>query len=123
MTEVPTIYRSSRLEMFCEKDVLRNFTKFRPATLLKKRFWHRCFPVNFAKFLRAPFFKEHFRRLLPHIETSPLIYSANQWTGFYMVETFITKELKLFFYNAFYYTQKALFILEIFKLLYFTHFP
>ena len=33
----------------------------RPATLLKKRLWHRCFPVNFAKFLRTPFFKEHLR--------------------------------------------------------------
>ena len=22
---------------------------------IKKRFWHRCFPVNFAKFLRTPF--------------------------------------------------------------------
>ena len=27
----------------------------RPATLLKKRLWHRCSPINFAKFLRAPF--------------------------------------------------------------------
>ena len=27
----------------------------RPATLLKKRLWERCFPVNFAKFLRTPF--------------------------------------------------------------------
>ena len=26
------------------------------ATLLKKRFWHRCFPVNSAKFLRTLFF-------------------------------------------------------------------
>ena len=26
---------------------------------LKKRLWHRCFPMNFAKFLRAPFFTEH----------------------------------------------------------------
>ena len=34
---------------------------FRPATLLKKRLWHRCFPVNFAKFLRTPFFTEHLR--------------------------------------------------------------
>ena len=25
----------------------------RPATLFKKRLWHRCFPVNFAKFLRT----------------------------------------------------------------------
>ena len=32
-----------------------------PATLLKKRFWHRCFPVNFAKFLRTPFVPEHLR--------------------------------------------------------------
>ena len=28
-----------------------------PATLLK-RIWHKCFPVNFAKFLRTPFFTE-----------------------------------------------------------------
>ena len=26
-----------------------------PATLLKKKLWHRCFPVNFAKFPRTPF--------------------------------------------------------------------
>ena len=26
-----------------------------PATSLKKRLWHRCFPVNFAKFLRTLF--------------------------------------------------------------------
>ena len=28
-----------------------------PATLLKKRLCHRCFPVNFAKFLRTRFLK------------------------------------------------------------------
>ena len=27
----------------------------RTATLLKQRFWHRCFQVNFLKFLRVPF--------------------------------------------------------------------
>ena len=27
----------------------------RPTTLLKKRLWHRCFPVNFEKLLRTPF--------------------------------------------------------------------
>ena len=26
-----------------------------PATLLKRRFWYRYFPVSFAKFLRTPF--------------------------------------------------------------------
>ena len=28
-----------------------------------------------------------------YIETSPLIYIANQWTGFYMIATFVMKEL------------------------------
>ena len=28
----------------------------RPATLLKRSLWYRCFPVNFAKFLRITFF-------------------------------------------------------------------
>ena len=35
-----------------------------PTTLLKKRLWQRCFPVNFVKFLRRPFFTEHLRWLL-----------------------------------------------------------
>ena len=31
------------------------------ATLLKKRLWHRCFPVDFAKFLRTPFLQNTLR--------------------------------------------------------------
>ena len=27
----------------------------KPAILFKKRLWHRCFPMNFVKFLRTPF--------------------------------------------------------------------
>ena len=42
-----------------KKGVLR-----RPSTLLKKRLWHRCFPVNFAKFLRTPFSQNTVGRLL-----------------------------------------------------------
>ena len=73
MTEYMFLYRSSRPEVFFKKGVLRNFVKFigkhlcerlfsnkaaglKPATLLKKRLWHRCFYVNFATFLRTPFF-------------------------------------------------------------------
>ena len=36
----------------------------RPATLLKKRLWHRCFLVNFVKFLRASFLQNISGRLL-----------------------------------------------------------
>ena len=72
---------SSRSEVFCEIGSFKNFAKFtvkhlcqnlffnkvaglRPATLLKKRFWHRCFHVNFTKFLRKPIFIEHLWWLL-----------------------------------------------------------
>ena len=64
-------YKNIRREMFCKKGVLGKFAKFTgrrlcqslffnkvtdlmPATL-KKRSWHRCFPLNFVKFLRIPF--------------------------------------------------------------------
>ena len=33
-------------------------------SFLIKRLWHRCFPMNFAKFLRTPFLTEHLRWLL-----------------------------------------------------------
>ena len=39
----------------------------RPATLLKKRLWHRRFPVNFVKFLRTPFLQNTSGRLLPQL--------------------------------------------------------
>ena len=39
-------------------------SSLRAATLLKKRLWHRCFPVNFAKFLRIPFLQNTSGRLL-----------------------------------------------------------
>ena len=30
-----------------------------------------------------------------HIETNPLIFYANQWTGFYMITASVMKELRL----------------------------
>ena len=39
----------------CDKSQNFSFLEFRPATLLKKRLWHRCFPVNFVKFIRTFF--------------------------------------------------------------------
>ena len=43
-------------ENTCVRDSFFNkVVDLRPATLLKKRLWHMCFPVNFAKYLRTPF--------------------------------------------------------------------
>ena len=40
----------------------------RHATLLKNRLWHRCFLVNFVKFLRTPFLNNTSGGLLLHTE-------------------------------------------------------
>ena len=68
-------------EVFYKKCVLKSFAKFTGkhlrqslcfnkvagltlATLLEKRLWHWCFPVNFAKCLRTPFLQNSSWRLL-----------------------------------------------------------
>ena len=72
--------RKSHRRCSVKKGVLRNFAKItekhlcqslRSATLLKKRLWHRCFPVNFEKFLRTPFLQNTSRRLRLEEETFP----------------------------------------------------
>ena len=39
-------------------------TGLRVATLLKKKIWHKCFPVYFKKFLRTPYLQNTSERLL-----------------------------------------------------------
>ena len=68
-------------EMFYKKGALKNVARFtrkhfcgslffnevatvRSATLLKKRLWHRLFPVIFEKFLRIPILKNICKQLL-----------------------------------------------------------
>ena len=73
-SDLSSVLRSSRPEVFCKKGVLRNFAKFAGKhlcqTLLfnKRRLWHRCFPVNFVKFLRTPFFTEHLQWLFLYFQ-------------------------------------------------------
>ena len=74
-------YRSSRPEVFCKKKMFLKISQnpqenacarslfnkvagLRPATLLKERLWHRCFLVNFTKFLETLFFIEYLWWLL-----------------------------------------------------------
>ena len=76
-------FRSSHRRCSVKKGVLRNFTKFTGkhlcqslffskvaghiSFLLKKRLWHRRFPVNSVKFLRAPFLHNTSGRLLLYL--------------------------------------------------------
>ena len=75
------IPRNSLPKVFCKKEVLKNLAKFtgkhlcqsfffhKVAGLLKIKLWHRCFPVNFAKFLGTRFLTEHLRWLLLYSES------------------------------------------------------
>ena len=68
--------------VFFKKGVVKNFAKFLlnkvpglHVTLLKRRLRHRCFSVNFAKFLRTLFFTERlqataFAANTPIVETA-----------------------------------------------------
>ena len=71
-TYVSSRFKSSRPKVFCKIGFLKNFARFTGKhlchslffnkvarrqslfNLLKKRLGRRCFPVNFAKFLRKP---------------------------------------------------------------------
>ena len=80
--------------------VLRNFAKFLGIHLyqilffnkvvacnfIKKWPWHRCFPVNFVKFLRTPFYK-----------TPPgdCFCTENQWGSIYIIYSFIIVAKKI----------------------------
>ena len=49
------------------KSLFNNVAGLQTRNFIKKRFQHRCFPVNFAKLLKATFFTEHFRWLLLYL--------------------------------------------------------
>ena len=77
-------YISSHRRCSVKKAGRRNFAKFtgkhlclRPATWLKKSLWHRCVPVNLAKFLRTLFVQNTSRRLLLYLYGKKVILRYN----------------------------------------------
>ena len=114
-----------------QKGVLRNFAKFlrrqpcqslffnkvaglRPATLLKKRLWHSCFPVNFVKFLRTPFFIEHLWWLLLEQYDFPVITTMPQWQLMHLGRMIYGYTSHIFVYS-FYLTSVASQIFPYFR--------
>ena len=77
------------------------FTKFLKISILKN-IWSDCFIPYLVSFQDFPWdvfpqgitFQLFHDRALYHIETSALICRTNQWTGFYMIGTSVTKLVK-----------------------------
>ena len=89
MVECPSVQRSSGartlVECASEQTQVKKFRqkqppevfyekRLRPATLFKKRLWHRCFPVNFAKLLRTSFLQNTSGQLFLFLIASPTKY-------------------------------------------------
>ena len=91
--------RSSHRRCSVRKNVVRNFAKFTgnhlcqvlfmsgPKNLIKKRLWHRCFPVNVAKFLRTAFLQKTSGRLL--------LFRVNRVSHYYAKSIYIKVFLRI----------------------------
>ena len=92
-------HRSSRRGMFCKEAVLRSFAKLTGKHLcqslffnkvaglgsgLKKRLWHRGFPVNFAKFQRTSFIIDRLWWLLLSIKFSYICVKKICHTSYFL---------------------------------------
>ena len=104
------LIRSTHRSCYIKKGVFKNFAKFtgkhlcqihffnkfagvRPATLLIKSLWHRCSPINFAKFLRKFFLRNTFARLLLFSIMVMLLPKTST------TKLFVTCTLELLFHN------------------------
>ena len=67
------ILQNSQENTYARVSSFNKVAGLRPAALLKKRLWHRCFPVNFAEFLRTPFLHNTSGLLLLKVELSLLM--------------------------------------------------
>ena len=56
-----SLFRSSH-QRYSIRKVFSNISQNSQENTCARVFWHRCFPVNFARFVRTPFVTEHLRK-------------------------------------------------------------
>ena len=66
------VLKKSSQENTCARVFFLIKLQTKPATLLKKRLWHRSFPANYVKFLKTPFLQNTSGRLLLKIASLDL---------------------------------------------------
>ena len=61
------------MKTYMSESLFYKVTNLQPPTLFKKRLWHRCFPVNFLKFLRLSVLNKHDSlKLEPELENGKI---------------------------------------------------
>ena len=108
------IHRSCRPKVLCEKGVLRNFEKNSQentcarvsfliklhATLLKKRLWHGCFPVNFGKLPRTTFLQKTSGRVLLYFRLNINACHEDIRLSHMRVQTFLYSQWQCFLFEG-----------------------
>ena len=98
--EIRKIHRKSPVP----ESLFNEVADHRTETWLKKRLWHRYFPVNFAKFLRKPFLTERLLWLLRKlVRLWRRVFRRKAKFIIFMLISFIFYSLKCFL--VFYSTQ------------------
>ena len=93
-------YAFCRLEVATRGVLWKDIWKgLRTATLLKKRLWHRCFHVNFVKFLRTPSVTKYLQWLLPKMLS--FCWSIIYFVFFKRKLSFEIRTLKIIIYPSF----------------------
>ena len=83
---------------YCAVLFFDNLEGLRPAKLSKKRLQHRCFPENFATFLRTPILKNICERLF--LTWWDLKYTFNKRTKFACQTIFIWKNFLIWCFRS-----------------------
>ena len=105
--------RSSHRRCSVRKGVLRisqnsQENTCEPATLLKKRLWYRCFPVNYVKFLRTPFSRNTSGRLPLNVDLNTA--RQKQVSQLILIQSLEIKRFQKFgTWKAFYSWSKVFF--------------
>ena len=111
------------------ESLFNNVACLKACNFIEKRLTHRCFPVQYAKFLTAPTFTEHLRWLLLKIAAlKSSIKSTNNiyWRDSNLIKFRLSpskkncficfkKNLLKMMKNAVYIILKVSFVLKIFK--------
>ena len=84
-----------------------------PATLLKKRFWYRCFSVNFAKFVRTLLVAEHLRWLLPAFPDYGIEQNRNYRNYNFYIFDFSLLSSSFFFSDFIFHKEALCFIIFV----------
>ena len=76
-----------------QENTCARVSSFEALTLFKKRLWHECFPVNFVKFLKAPFLQNSWTTASWNLSLPSYMDKKEKFTMFWILHVLKVKVL------------------------------